>query len=156
MPAATDTGVVSVYVIVCPERATVPAPIPYALVIVGVPPRPEPETANVIVLIVPAVVVLNEYEYETPVAETWLFETVQLMFVSDAARAFATKSARTHEPTTAAARASEVNRFRDRMPARFVVDRFMSFLSGRSGGTIAGNPVTHSVSGTPDIGATPG
>ena len=60
--------------IVWPARATVPAPIPYARVIVGVPARPAPETANVIDLIVPAVVVLNEYEYDVFAAETWLFE----------------------------------------------------------------------------------
>ena len=38
-----------------------------------------------IVLIVPVVAVLNEYEYVTLVALTWLFDTVQLRFVSAAA-----------------------------------------------------------------------
>src|SRR5437899_1753929 len=51
----------------------------------GVPASPAPDTANVIVLIVPVVAVLNEYEYVTLVALTWLFVTVQLRLVSAAA-----------------------------------------------------------------------
>ena len=60
MPAATETAEVTVYVIVCPERLTVPAPMPKLRLMVGVPPRPAPETANVIDLITPTVAVVNE------------------------------------------------------------------------------------------------
>jgi hypothetical protein len=82
-------------------------------------------------LIVPAVVVLNEYEYDTFVAETWLLDTVQLMFVSVEAAAGIAVSASALAPITAAPRASRVSRFRGRMPAGFAARRFISFLSGR-------------------------
>jgi hypothetical protein len=93
----------------------------------------------VIFPIVPAVVVLNEYEYDVLAAETWLLETVQLMFASVAARALETTRARMHEHVTTAPRASDVNRLRGRMRAGFAVRRFISFLSGSGGGALRRN-----------------
>src|SRR5690242_17666499 len=122
----------------------------------GAPRRFAPETANVILPIVPAVLVVNEYEYETFVAETWLFETDQLMLVSVAAPAGSAVRASRHVPIAAAPRASRVHRFRDRMTSRFGEKWFMSFLSGRNRPTIAGIWGADSVSGTPSGAATPG
>ena len=87
MPADTDTAEVTVYVIVCPDRLTEPAPTPKFRLIAGVPARPAPDTTIVMVLMVPVVAVLNENAYVTLVAPTWLFDTVQLTLVNAAASA---------------------------------------------------------------------
>src|SRR6478609_10428787 len=87
MPADTDTAEVTVYVIVCPDRLTEPAPTPKFRLIAGVPARPAPDTTIVMVLMVPVVAVLNENAYVTLVAPTWLFETDQLTLVNVAAPA---------------------------------------------------------------------
>ncbi len=64
-------------------------------------------------------------------APTWLFETVQLMFVSVAALAEDAMSASSSAASSAAPARSGANRLRGRICAQFGLRAFISFLSGR-------------------------